>query len=540
MLYRKVISLLDFNKVYTKDIELTKQPEIVKCGLPVIGQVKKNFDKFSKEQKAIITSLLSRPVLTHFLDSPSGIFRIHYNIRGSDAPSYSVADAAGAIDSVYEYIVNYMGFLPPPSDDGEGGGDEKYDIYIRDLGNRIYGITTPERILSYHSSTSYIQIDNDFASFPTKGLPAAKVTLAHEFHHAVQLGNYSLEFDDVFYFDITSTSMEDFIFDYVDDYISWMPRYFNAPYYSFSSTLGDGYDLAIWNIYLKEKFSDVSDTTGFAIIRYSWELMRNQRALTAIANALEFYGSSFKSELNNFGIWTYFTNYRTKPNQYFKDANKYPVIKRFGKYNLIPPEYSIELSVDPLTNNFLTFIDESQGLSDTLISIITNGDVSSGIDYNSFPPNPDPQIDLTYTIESTQFNGSHEIIKDRYYSLISSANADYFSESNIFNNELASEASSNFIEIDFAYPQPFKYKNGNFLRIPTKPNVLNEAELSVYTTSMKSIYTSTKQINTGAGKIVLHWDGLDNSGNKLPTGIYIFVTDSEGSLTKGKIAILNE
>jgi len=516
------------------EIMITGEPtEVTKCGLPLIGQIRTNFDSFTKDQQSIVTSLLSRPVMTHSIISPSGHFKIHYNESGHESPTYSVDETAIAIDSVYEFMVNYLGYPPAPSDNG-AGGDDKYDIYIRNLGN-VYGSTVPESSITILTSTSYIQIDDNFSGYYTEGLPAAKITLAHEYHHAIQIGNYRINSNDQFYYEITSTSMEDFVFDYVDDYVGYMRNYFNAPYNSFSTTSGSGYDLAVWNIYLDQKFKEESDTTGFYIIKRSWEFMRSQRALAAISSSLEAAGSSFKNELNNFGIWTFFTNERTKVDKYFKDAHLYPLIKSFNSINYIytPPEYNSTIGVEPMTNNFLIFEDNSQNLADILVSIVTNADILKGI------TNPSASIELSYALHSNSSDGANEIIPDRYYSLITSNN-NFFTESNIFNNELASQVPSTITEIEFAYPQPYKYSNGGEIRIPTKANILNEVELSVFTTSMEQVFNSKKTILTGSGNIVIHWDGTDNSGNKLPTGIYIFVTDSEGEITKGKIAIIND
>ncbi|NOX18055.1 MAG: T9SS type A sorting domain-containing protein [Chlorobi bacterium] len=504
----------------------------VKCLFSEMLTLKNNFDKLDKKQKEDIAKLLERPPNQTSIVSPSGRFRIHYDTTGYSAPSYSVEEAAAAIDYVYDYETGYLGYPPAPSDQG-AGGDDKYDIYISNLGN-VYGMTITETALTPNTSTSFIQMDNDFLNFNTEGIDAAKVTLAHEYHHAIQVGNYQSYTNDQFYFEITSTAMEDFVYDDINDYIAYMKNYFRYPELSFSKTRGAGYDLAIWNIYLKQKFSSVSDTAGFYIIKRSWEMMRSRRALSAIAGALAEAGSSFQKELNEFGTWTYFTGFRAKQGEYFVDAVKYPAISPLVKYNYSPPEKSAALSVHPMANNFLVFIDESNGLSDTLVSIITDGDVSMGIN------DPDGETEVTYSLYSSAQSGYREIIKDRYYSLISGANADLFLENNIFNNEPAGSASGKVSEIDYVYPQPFKYSGMSVLSVPVAPNTLNEATLNIYTLNMQLVYSERKQINSASGKIILLWNGLDSHGEKLPSGVYFYVTDSQGTVKKGKFIIVND
>ncbi len=504
----------------------------VKCLFSEILALKNNFDELTEKQKEGITKILSRPSTQTSVVSPSGRFRIHYDTTGYSAPSYSVEEAAAAIDYVYDYETGYLGYPPAPSDNG-AGGDDKYDIYIANLGN-VYGMTIPETDITSNTSTSFIQMDNDFFNFNTEGLDAAKVTLAHEYHHAIQLGNYQSQSSDRFYYEITSTAMEDFVYDDIDDYIAYMINYFRYPERTFSQTRGAGYDLAVWNIYLKEKFDAASDTTGFHIIKRSWEMMRGRRALSAIAGALEEAGSSFQKELNEFGMWTYFTNYRAKEGEYFKDAALYPVISPLVKNFYSPPEGSFSVSVFPTSNNFLVIIDESTGLSDTLVSVVTNGDVAKGI------AKPEETLSLNYALYSTAQNGAREIIKDRYYSLISVADEEMFLESDIFNNQPAGSASGKTLEIDYAYPQPFKYSDVSNLRIPVAPNTLNEAELYIYSLNMELVYSARKQINSASGKIVLLWDGLDSSGKKLPSGVYFYATDSQGTVKKGKFIIVND
>ena len=55
---------------------------------------------------------------------------------------------------------------------------------------------------------------------------------------------------------------------------------------------------------------------------------------------------------------------------------------------------------------------------------------------------------------------------------------------------------------------------------------------------MNLVYNGTLPIYNSE-KIVVRWNGKNNSGNKVGSGIYLYITDSEGKITKGKLAIIN-
>ncbi len=85
------------------------------------------------------------------------------------------------------------------------------------------------------------------------------------------------------------------------------------------SHLNNGYNLAIWNIFLKDNF-------GFDIIKSQWVLMPTKRALEAINQSIIENNSNFGYQFNTFGIWTYFTNTRSITGKYFEEAANYPLI----------------------------------------------------------------------------------------------------------------------------------------------------------------------------------------------------------------------
>ena len=56
---------------------------------------------------------------------------------------------------------------------------------------------------------------------------------------------------------------------------------------------------------------------------------------------------------------------------------------------------------------------------------------------------------------------------------------------------------------------------------------------------MNLVYSGTEDIY-GSTQTHVRWDGRNQSDEKLSTGIYIYVTESDGVIKKGKIVIYNE
>jgi hypothetical protein len=544
-LYNAILSIESQNMYSKAGEEISSNAEYGKCGFSIVGDAKLHFDEFTFEQQNIIQNILARPERDTSIVSPAGIFRIHYDTVGTSAPDYfdgvtntiqlSIDSLAIAFDSSYNYEINYLGYTPPPSDEG-AGGDNLFDIYITRLG--YYGVTDWEANSS-NQNMSYIRVDNKM-NFYTKGINAARATAAHEFHHAIQVGNYSDYLDgNTFYFEVTSTSMEEFVFDEVNDYYGYLSGYFNNSDRRFTyfdgTGNGGGYDRAIWNIFLKEKFEqeDNNPKKGLDLIKRSWELMRNNKysAMESINLALSESGLSLKNMFAEFSQWTYFTNHRTEPNKYFSEASKYPLIKPLVKYQYEPPKKTYILNSEPMSNSFLFFDLSYSGINDSLYSIITNCDINNADEY------PYQKANYEYSLLTNAEDGTNEIVTG-YYSVLESDNMEFLKESNIFNNVVVNGTVVSRNEIDFAYPQPFRYANNSYVFFPTKLNQTGIAKLAIYSTSMELVYNDNLEIYN-AENIVVRWDGKSNSGANVPSGIYIYVTESDGKVVTGKIAIIN-
>ncbi len=528
-LYNDLIGLTTGQYPYGKypTVQHTKTP--VKCAFGLISTIKANMDKFSKTQQTEIRQILQRPLSDTSIVSPSGFFRIHYLTDNTNKPGYDVNQLALALDSSYNYEINFLGYPPPPPDNN-AGGDNRYDVYILNLSGGLYGYTEPEDQITNLTSTSFMVMDNDFKGYYTTGINAAKVTAAHEFHHGIQLGNYIFREEDSWYYELTSTSMEEFVFDDINDYYAYMKSYFDRPFNTISAH--SGYDMAVWNIFLVERFMPENPMLGFDMIKRSWDLMIDNRAIVAIAKAIQEKGYSFKQEFNTFGIWVYFTNYRSKAGQYFDEAVNYPLVQPTTTIEFVPPQKEVMINSEPVSNNYIVFPDFSNGFNDTLVAIISNTDIEGGLD----PQNN--SLNFDYILASEHLEGGKKI-NEFYFSKIIADNTEKLFESNIFNNEPAGGTLGRK-EIDYAFPQPFVYGSTvSYLHLPTVANESGLAEFNIYTTSMDLVYSGREKI-FATDKITVIWNGRDFNGNKLPTGIYLFVTKSGDTIKKGKILIQNK
>ena len=514
-----------------------------KCGFGVINQIKINFDNFTIEQQSNLKILLSRPFLQKSIVSPGGFFRIHFDTTGFNIPSYvsgwpidqNVAEVAIAADSVYRFEVQLLGYLPPPSDNG-AGGDDKYDIYIFNQNSSIYGYTEWESKVGSVNWTAFTVIDNDYNGYYSAGLNGMKVTVAHEFHHGIQVGNYAVENSnspirdfDTFFYEITSTAMEEFVYDYVNDYYAYIHTYFSRTYNAFPNQ--NGYNLAIWNIYLKENFD-------FGILKRQWELIPGREALLAINQSLLEESTSFPKELNRFGIWTFFTGFRSIPGKYFEEAVNYPLIT--PKFTILfPSPPPNNMGAAPTSNNFVLFNIPSNG--DSLFAIITNADAFAASE------NPNQLFDFDYVLFADTINGMRKLGAN-YSSNFSVSNPTFWSVAEILNNQLI-KADSLIIppagDVNYAYPNPFSYTKsyitGSLIFFPFNAYLTDDVDFSVYSVGMQIVFSKQLNIeNLPGDQRGVSWDGLDNDRKKLASGVYIYVIKKGDDVEKGKVVIFNE
>jgi hypothetical protein len=271
---------------------------------------------------------------------------IHYVATTRDAPPSADAndddvpdyiETVGAeLEVVWAKEVDEYGYRAPKSDltSTNHGPDGRIDIYVADIGDDgLYGYCqtddpalTPS--VSTYDFSAYCVVDDDFSPGQfgtTSGIDALRVTLAHEFFHAVQFAYDYL--DDGWLFEATSTWMEDEVYDDIDDNLQYLaasplarpgvPLDLWDPNPS-SSTNGTQYGTFIFFRYLSEKLGDPS------IVRRIWERADgaaggpDDYSVQAIHNALRGYGSAFPAMLAAFAAANAF------PAAFYEEGSAYP------------------------------------------------------------------------------------------------------------------------------------------------------------------------------------------------------------------------
>jgi len=141
-------------------------------------------------------------------------FKIHYTLSGTDATTSAWAESVAVYAEHCWSTVSNLGWATPPPDGGNGG-DNRYDIYIRDtLVDGYWGITKPESPYSTpypDGYTSWVEVHKDSIAQPFPKWARLRALVAHEFHHACHM-RYSWS-EQIWLYKNTLPYMEDVIYD---------------------------------------------------------------------------------------------------------------------------------------------------------------------------------------------------------------------------------------------------------------------------------------------------------------------------------------
>jgi hypothetical protein len=263
--------------------------------------------------------------------------------NGNGVPDY-VEIMLGEFERVYDVENNQLGWRPPKGDFGRGG-DDRTDVYIKNIGPEgIFGYAAPDArqpVTDRHRLAAYLVMDNDYCQREYRNYPhflaPLQVTAAHEYNHVLQF-NYDAQQDN-WMFESTAVWMEDRVYDDINDYRNYLPRWARlslVPLTQFNSqNAGDEtnvkvYGDVVFNRWIDERF-------GPDVIRQAWEQSVAQKSFApgAFDAALRRRGSSFYNVFTRFAADT--AEWRTATGL-FDEGDSFPDVARALNGDALEPQ----------------------------------------------------------------------------------------------------------------------------------------------------------------------------------------------------------
>lgn len=511
---------------------------------PVIREIMQNWDVFTPAEQEDFKNYFARPSPRppYSIITPSGFFKVHYHTSGSNAVPILDKDGNGIpdfVDAVIEAaekslaVFRSLGYRDPHLDTGIDGPE--FDIYLMDVTPRnIYGET-------FFPPDVYMIIDNDFSGsiYTTKGADGARVTVAHELHHAVQF-SYTTTLRDPFFWEATSTYFESVVYPDIKDYLQYLPDFFAHPEYSFNKRDGwHEYGLAIWNHYTEKKFDG-------SVLRRAWEIIgAGQSALDALDNSLKEKGADFNSALGEFYAWNCFTGTRADTVRFYDDGRLYPMIT-FADSIVLSQDTVVAVRNNYLTPGYVYF----KNMVPARYSMRVNPEDDSALWENSIVFS-DPSAGASI-VEFEKGSSSASLALDHTGALASMIFVPV-STARVSNSRLGSlgqysaTLTVTVVTIDdydedklmVNYPNPFIIGEHGETVIPYSLAKANEVEFYFFSSSGRLVRKETLGIrHAGYHPVDFKWDGTDDDGKRVGSGIYILHMKLSDKTLSQKIAVI--
>ncbi len=502
----------------------------IKCGTPTLLEWRKQ-EAASKSARVLV-----RPTLPNEYAAPDGLFRIHYTTTGAHAVDPTSTNGFGIPDYVYEVglaasysyklLVDTLGYRPSASDGGTDG--EEFDIYIQDQPRGLYGLTYSDELVpgTTNRYSSYCVIDNEFGideGYYTVGLAAMRVTVAHEFFHAVQFNYSNPKTGDIFFYETSSVWFEDVAYDEVNDYLGYLSDYFRQtaiPLYQ-RFIYGNG----VWLTYLVKRYDE-------QIVREFWEAIETNTALPSMSEVLIRRGQTLSAAYAEFTIWLYFTGYRADPVRYFPEGADFPLI-RFDRRQILQSSISFTDSLPNLASRFYRF----DSLKQELTVSHNTGTQPGRWRFATITGNQQTNYDVQESSSGIPLVVKAEGRVDTLAVIVSNSSEPTLENNFKFSMQISSGSMAGKSRLLPPGPNPFLPASGDNLILRLTLDSTSEVEVFVLAEDGRKV----RHINRGfrgAGIDEIPWDGRDDDGEIVASGIYIVQVIAGGFQEAAKVAVV--
>ena len=525
-------------------------PAALRCGTPHVLQA-----MAASTENQRLKLVQQRPSTQHSLLTPSGHFRVHYDTEGSDAVDPADADgnsipdyidiAATVLDSIWVLEVEQLGYNPPPSDNGLGGGDE-YDVYVIDLSRggclgsvSVYGCAYPGT--SRTTTYSHLEIDNNFTDpsyQQTRGLDALRVTIAHEFHHAIQFGYYAHGAGN-WWQESTSTWMEEVAYPHIDDYLQYLTYFLGEPQRALNSGPDNSlhtYGSAIFSLFLDQRY-------GRELNRLIWEEVGQRKSVHLdhfdhVIRQVEPGGLGVT--MGEFAVWNYFTNNRYR-DPYYAEGNLYPTV----------PTRDIAIAAEAVVRD-TSLVDATGSVYLRLEPQLRAGGVDLFFDANQGawrrhlllvgPDTASVQLVSEPTVRITSWDQFDEIVlvataAERTGLAYQHFFAAQFDPSLTDPDQPAALATL----LKPNYPNPFRPSHHPHTRLAFDlafPS--SKTRLALFTANGALVWEQDLGERAARQDHAVLWDGRNLAGNPVASGIYHLLLEADGTAAKRTIAVVRD
>lgn len=521
---------------------MPESPAPLKCLTAVIVEFENNRGALSPEAVAEIDSYLGAPraaakTTTSTYLSPDGLFTLSYETSGVNAPPQADVNPANGVpdyvekcaaycDSSWHREVDELGFHAPDV----GGGT--YQISFQNMG--YYGFTQ-----SQGHGSSYIVLENDFVGFPANDDPegdqlgAAKVTAAHEFKHATQF-NTTGAMAMGGWVELDATWMEDVVFDESNDYYGYL--------YSGSSISdpdqpldygGSGsYEDCIWQHFLCENFGL---GMGLALMQRR-EAFPSEAALLSYAEIIAAQGTDFKDAFTMFAAWNYVTGVLADAGMTtYQEAANYPSATTWSYRDVYPDTSAGAVAhtaahfhqckgMGTLAGNLRVQFDGQDGTQIRAVVLMRKKAAFGGGWWREdVPLDSLNDGDYTVSIPGAQLKQMAVLVinpkrtgGDASYSMV-------MSDGTVSTNVAGAVPVATPILLAQNRPNPFNPTTSIDFTLSRQAM----PTLVIYDSAGRAVRNLIVGESMDAGAHTVLWDGRDNGGRDVASGVYFYRLDAE-------------
>ena len=360
-----------------------------------------------------------------------------------------------------------------------------------------------------------------------------RVTAAHEFFHAIQYSYYSEGLS--WWMEATATWMEDVAYDEVNDYYQYLDMFFNGPTDKLDRFTG-AYDVyangaCVFVHYLVERPSGSPD-----VIRQIWERVKTRQS-GALSLFDQVIPGGLRKAMEEFARWNYFTGSRARP-EFYRDGAGFPEVATRTIQLDAAAKVVGSGSVDRLACDYLRI--RPGGMQGGVrLYLEGGGDAAWAMQVLLLRPDAYDVQSLSDTLAVPMWDRYDEIV------LIPTATSwtgtgDSYSYSVRFDPSLTDSLVVFASRLMPPRPHPFRPHLGAQVYFPFElARYTERASLSIFTEKGELV----RRIEHGSLPAHEHaeifaWDGMNERGYTVGSGLYFYRIDADGFSGTGKVAVM--